>query len=630
MGKINVLPFAVANLIAAGEVVDRPASVIKELMENSIDAGATRITVEIQHGGVTFMRVADNGCGISAEDLPVAVKRHATSKIQTADDLDGIITLGFRGEALAAIAAVSHMRIITKTPESTMGAMLESFDSDHVELTERGCSSGTTIIVEDLFANVPARRKFLKKDITEAMAVQANVEKVALSRPDIAVTLIIDGTIRLETVGDGSLQNAIYSVFGKDFAGKLIEINTGSDGIGLTGFIGRTDNYRGNRNCQNFFINGRYVKSKTAMAALEQAYTAYIPAEKYPVCVLNLKIDPKRVDVNVHPAKLEVHFSNEKPVFDCVYYSVKLALEENVTRPSLSLEKGWDNKGRMADSFVPVEEHPESVQKRQLSIPMRTPEPERTKVPEPVPVRTDERITRPAPPQSPTAPAADEKAYRQPSADERRTSQPEPGAKKEIPAPIPEGTWKILGVIYNAYIIVDIGEKVLLIDQHAAHERINFEKFKKQMLAEEPASQMLLTSIDVMATEEEIRALDNFREELSRIGFSFTSGKHAVQVTAVPVGIEPEQVPGLLTEMAAQLLQGTGNVRLTRDILFEKALFQMSCKASIKAGRVYTDEDIEWVVRQLMENPEITFCPHGRPVAMELTKKMLDQQFGRE
>ena len=373
MGKINVLPFAVANLIAAGEVVDRPASVIKELMENAIDAGADRITVEIQNGGVTFMRVTDNGCGMSPEDLPVAIRRHATSKIKVAEDLDGILTLGFRGEALAAIASVSDVRIISKTADAQFGAVLEAHGGNIHSITEQGCSTGTSVIVENLFANVPARRKFLKKDVTEAMAVTANVEKVALSNPQIAFRLIVDGNLKLETAGDGNLQNTIYAVFGKEFASRLIEVSSDHEGILIKGFIGRTDNFKANRNYQNFFINGRFVKSKTAMAALEQAYTSYMPPEKFPCCVLYITINPARVDVNVHPAKLEVKFSNEKAVFEAIYYTVRTALEGNVTRPSMQLNFSTRTAKsafapKVSEAIAPVKDGKiESLASRQLS-----------------------------------------------------------------------------------------------------------------------------------------------------------------------------------------------------------------------------------------------------------------------
>ena len=318
MGKINQLSFAVANLIAAGEVVDRPASVVKELLENSIDAGADSITVEINRGGVSLIRVCDNGHGISKEDLPLAIKRHATSKISGAEDLDSIVTLGFRGEALAAISAVSDVKIISKTKDAPLGHLLTSMAGGEVEVCEVGCADGTTVIVENIFSNVPARRKFLKKDVTEAMAVTAVVEKIALSRPDIAFNYIIDGQRRFTTAGDGRVKNTVYAILGRDFASRLVEVNSEYEGIRIYGFVGRSDNCRANRNMQNFFINGRYVKSKTACAAIEQAYSSYIAEGKFPVCVLFIDISPMAVDVNVHPAKLEVKFSNEKAVFESV------------------------------------------------------------------------------------------------------------------------------------------------------------------------------------------------------------------------------------------------------------------------------------------------------------------------
>ena len=366
MGKINVLSFAVANLIAAGEVVDRPSSVIKELLENAIDSGADRISVEIQNGGVTYMRVSDNGCGISPEDLPVAIRRHATSKIKDAEDLDSIMTLGFRGEALAAIASVSDLRIISKQKEASVGAMLEAHGGNIVGVTERACADGTSVIVENLFSNVPARRKFLKKDITESMAVGAMVEKIALSKPNIAFKLIVDGKVKIDTVGDGSLKSAVYSVFGREFASKLIDADITVDGVRVHGFIGRPDNARANRNYQNFFINGRYVKTKTALAALEQAYTSYMASEKFPCCVLFIDINPATVDVNVHPAKLEVKFSNEKPVFEAIYYCVRNALEKDTQRPSISFTT--PKAQRVSDRETPIAEtRGESLKQRQIT-----------------------------------------------------------------------------------------------------------------------------------------------------------------------------------------------------------------------------------------------------------------------
>ena len=306
MGKINVLSFAVANLIAAGEVVDRPASVIKELVENSIDSGAKQITVEIKNGGITYMRVSDNGCGIEADDLPIAIKRHATSKIKTSDDLMKILTLGFRGEALAAIASVSDLRIISKTDQATYGAMIECHAGEITEYSEQAARQGTTVIVENLFANIPARRKFLKRDATEASAIATILEKITFSHPEISFRFISDGSVKLETPGDGKLENVIYIIMGKQMQNAMIYVDSEINNIKVQGYIGRSDVVKSNRNYQNFFINNRYIKSKLAMAAIEQAYTSYLPPEKFPCCVLNLTINPATVDINVHPTKLEV------------------------------------------------------------------------------------------------------------------------------------------------------------------------------------------------------------------------------------------------------------------------------------------------------------------------------------
>ena len=353
MSKINVLSFEIANLIAAGEVVERPSSVLKELIENSIDAGATSIVAEIKRGGVALIRVTDNGSGIEKEDLPVALKRHATSKIRERDDLETIMTLGFRGEALAAISSVSSMTIISKTKEAPVATMLTAEGGRVVDISEVSASDGTTVVVENLFQNVPARRKFLKKDATEAMNVSALVEKVALSHPEISIQLLIDGEQRFKTPGDGDLHNTIYAVLGKDFASKLIKVDARADGIHVHGFIGRSDNVKKNRNLENFFINGRYVKSLTAMAAIEKAYTSYIAPECFPTCVLFMDINPSLVDVNVHPAKLEVKFADERPIFEVIYYAVKNALEDHEYRPEMTLGNKRGEKNPLG-AFVPI------------------------------------------------------------------------------------------------------------------------------------------------------------------------------------------------------------------------------------------------------------------------------------
>ncbi len=655
MGKINVLSFAVANLIAAGEVVDRPASVIKELLENAIDSGADRITVEIQNGGVTYMRVSDNGCGMEPSDLPTSIRRHATSKIKNAEDLDGILTLGFRGEALAAIAAVSTLRIISKTRENEAGAMLEAKNGDIIGLFERACSDGTTVIVENLFANVPARRKFLKKDVTEAMAISAVVEKIALSKPSIAFRLIVDGNIRLDTVGDGSLKAAVYSVFGKDFASRLIEADLELEGIRVQGFIGRSDNVKATRNYQNFFINGRYVKSKTAMAAIEQAYTSYIPPEKFPCCVLFITINPAAVDVNVHPAKLEVKFSNEKPVFEAVYYAVRNALEDSITRPSITLSAPREGRieEKLSDARAPISDgRGESVKKRQISADLYSGAPKSPKadafetmtaeqfiekyvnggsasVSEPTvaePPRVDSsygRYTASEVIAEPSCKAEEPKAVAPPVAAETVKS------KEDIAPAARSIDYRIIGEVFNSYVLVERGDMLLLIDKHAAHERIIFEGLKAGLAQRRTASQILMLPIEVMLTSEEIQLLCDYRAEIEAVGFEFTNGKYTLSVSALPEGIEPSAVPDMLAVIAERIKSGTGSAALTRDIIFEKALYQASCKAAIKAGREYPEGHIRWLVDKLMEIPDITVCPHGRPVAMELSKKNIDRQFER-
>ncbi len=664
MAKINVLSFAVANLIAAGEVVDRPASVIKELMENAIDAGAKHITVEIQHGGVTFMRVADDGCGIDPEDLPVAIRRHATSKIKEADDLDGILTLGFRGEALAAIAAVSDLRIITRTKDAEYGSMLVSSAGEVKEIVEQGAPVGTTVIVENLFANVPARRKFLKKDVAETTAVTTYVEKIALSRPEIAIRLIVDGNLRLDTAGDGTLESAMYAVFGREFVKKMIPVKSvQGDAIAVDGYICRPDNARPKRNYQNFFINGRYINSRTASAALEQAYTSFIAPEKFPCCVLNIRIAPEAVDVNVHPAKLEVKFSNEKPVFEAVYYTVRAALEANVARPDMTLGKGAPVPHPI-HAFVSVEQ--EKAEQTTID----------TKVVQSAPVKPFERMSAtdyndrmrgyaasaPTPytrveapraeaiplpnlaraaaaiaPKDPIAASAMENLAR---VEEKVAPISEPPVP-EAPAPVrcTEQTpaseivtvepWRIIGEAFHCYVIVEQGDKLLLIDKHAAHERVLFENLKKKLKAHKTASQMMMIPVELSLSAADVATLEEYREELKKIGFGFSAHGKTVLVDEIPAELSAAAASAFLGALAADLGSGTADVSLARELVFEKAQYQAACKAAIKGGREYPPEYIEELVRKLFEIPDITVCPHGRPVAMTLSHANIDRQFRR-
>ena len=665
MGHIQVLPFEVANLIAAGEVVDRPASAIKEMMENAIDAGAKHITVEIQNGGVTLMRVTDDGCGMSAEDLPMAIRRHATSKIRAAEDLDGIATLGFRGEALAAISSVSDMRIISKRREDATGSVLEVIGGALVGVREYGGRDGTTVIVENLFGNVPARRKFLKRDATEAMAVAANVERVALSHPEIAMRFISDGVTKMETVGDGQLKSAIWAVFGKEFATRLIPLDEEYDGIRITGFVGRSDNVKSNRNGQNFFINNRFVRSRTAQAALEQAFVSYIPPEKYPSCVMNIELNPARVDVNVHPAKLEVKFSNEKPVFEAVYYAVRNALEQNTARPDFAVPQKplIQGGGKVSEATRPVElERPESLGRRQITMdtpqkPPQTritaeqyrrdylhdpaPRPAVTPAPNPPPAPAPKPAPAPVPRSAEPTPRERYEAEMQylfgSSPAQKSAPASAPAASAPAPAPAPAVVsaesaikpYRMVGEVFHTYVLVEMGDVMLLIDKHAAHERIIFEELKARMKEKTVDSQMLMLPIDVMLMSEEVGLLEEYRPELEAVGFTYSCLRNTVRVESIPSGVEPGAVPDMIATVAEQLRSDVNSARLARDVFFEKALYQAACKAAIKGGRDYPAEQLGLLVDKLMALPDITVCPHGRPVAMEMKKRTIDRQFER-
>ncbi len=707
MGIINVLEPQVANLIAAGEVVDRPASVVKELLENSIDAGATSVTVEIKHGGTTFIRVCDNGCGMSRDDVPVCLRRHATSKIKEEGDLDRIMTLGFRGEALAAIGAVATVRILTKQKQSAMGTQLTCVGGEIREIVESGCRDGTTIIVEELFANVPARRKFLKKDSSEALAVSAVVEKIALSRPDLSIKFISDNNVRFDTAGDGDLRSCIYAVLGRDFAMKMLDVHGMTGGIEVKGFIGSPENIRANRNYQNFFINGRYVKSRTAMAAIEQAFNSYIPSDKFPVCVLEIKIHPALVDVNVHPSKLEVKFSNEQAVFDAVYSAVRSKLESSLNRPSLDLKTKDEarRKARVISAFVPIKNSASDspskgeqlsfgsyAKKDEGAVSDRHLYSEHEEVPPhlrfakqenedissaPLPFSFDSGSNADIPTSGELPPEVYEKyihtvefdKLKSPSCEtsvEKKietkeenkpkmripdfgvnssvkesekteelkqteysvSSIPRSSAESEITA-LPE--YKILGEAFNSYIIVECEGVLLMIDKHAAHERILFEDMKKN-ISSGANSQLLLLPLTLRLSAEEADALSQYGDDIRATGFEFMvddDGRN-VSLTAIPTGLSNDQAETFFVTVTGQLASGTGSLAVTRGQFYEQALYQASCKAAIKAGRVYDEAHIEWICKQVLGNSAVRFCPHGRPVAFELSKGDIEHRFKRK
>ena len=659
MAKINVLSFEIANLIAAGEVVERPSSVLKELIENSIDSGARHIVAEIKKGGVALIRVSDDGCGIEKEDLPIALKRHATSKICERDDLGKIMTLGFRGEALAAISSVSSMTIITKTKTAECASMLTADAGVVTDISDVGAADGTTVVVENLFYNVPARRKFLKKDSTEAMNVSALVEKVALSRPDISIQLLIDGVERFKTPGNSSLKDTICAVFGKEFASKLIEADGKANGIHVHGYIGRSDNVRKNRNLENVFINGRYVKSLTAMAAIEKAYTSYIAPECFPTCVLFLDMSPESVDVNVHPAKLEVKFSDERPVFETIYYTVKNAIESYNYRPELTLTKkqstynpegayvpiGTDTRGKQIKLSDIAEAKP-TPQTKELSVSIQSPKTaaeqrcQENKLDSPIFVGSGVGVAANKPSEkesvreelTPKASVAFLEKYRTavPSTTASVTEKTEPAdsTATDIEKEIPE--YKIIGEAFDCYVMVETEGALLVIDKHAAHERVIFEDLKRTRARDgRVASQTLMLPITVILSSDELSAAKDFEGELRSVGFELYVGERSVDLTAIPDAISVNDAEGLFVSMLGDLSSGVGSPKNTEEIRREKALYQIACKAAIKGGRVYDKSIIEWLVKRILAIPDITVCPHGRPVAYKLTKHELDRQFDR-
>ncbi len=672
MARINVLGFDIANLIAAGEVVDRPSSVVKELCENAIDAGAKNVTVEIRHGGTTYIRVSDNGCGIDSEDLPLAVLRHATSKISKAEDLASIGTLGFRGEALAAIAAVCRLKIVSKTADAPMGTQMECEGGEIVDIMETGCAKGTTVVARELFYNVPARRKFLKKDATETAAVSAVMEKIALSEPSVSIKYVTDGEVRFVTNGDGNLRSVIYSIYGKDVARRIVEVDRDDgNGIRVWGFVSEPDLIRSNRNSENFFINGRFVKSKTAMASLEQAYATRIPKEKFPFAVLNIELNPGAVDVNVHPSKLEVKFANERVIFEAIYYAVLSALEGESSRPQLTVYPTEKPKPKPVDitakrepevkpapkadplkkndsffvqgedarkvlsAFVAVESKPKDrPDKTQIKIEEAIKQAEAPKV-EPKPttaaVKSNYVSSQPVVAQ----PKAESKPIVSPTPTvevktEREESKQEIGPKEEVPDYI------IAGEVFNCYVIVQLEDRILMIDKHAAHERILFDEMCQRMKSKAKHSQILMLPLNIPLSEEELVSLEDYSEQIKSLGFVYRveKEKKRVSITEIPDELSREAASDMICELATQLAEGTGSVEATEAKFFEAKLYQASCKAAIKGGRVYSKEHLKWICDRLLKKPGedgavIKTCPHGRPVAFEIKKSSIERQFNR-
>lgn len=655
MPKIKVLPKEIAELIAAGEVVERPASVIKELMENAIDAGSSSVTVEIKNGGITYIRVTDNGCGISREDIRNAFISHATSKISTRDDLYAIGTLGFRGEALASIAAVSNVEVLTRTTEEETGTRYCISAGEETLVDDAGCPLGTTIVVRDLFFNTPARMKFLKRDVSEANAVAGIVDKIALSNPDVSIRFIREGKSALFTSGSGDLKTAAYEIFGKDFADGLIEADYSFESVKISGLVSKPTKSRPNRNMQFFFVNGRLVKSGTASAALSEAYKNSIMVGKFPYCVLNITTAPGLVDVNVHPAKIEVRFANERTVFSAVYYAAKNALEHRDEAPKVTIprtaqtelfepvrpkteqmrlpEKQPDFWNRMSSSEYRSAQQPERPTYQQsaarediitVASPDKKPETadsepstiqhfldaQRAKKEETAVIEADIR------------PELSEKAATLPDEKPEETARALNTAVDEKPAELPV---TVIGEAFKTYIIVQQGESIFLVDKHAAHERMLFNELVKN--DSKRSTQMLLTPITVTLSKEEYSSVLDNLDMLMQAGFAVEDfGYSVVIVRECPMEISADEVADVVAELAGYLVENR------QKLISEKKewLFSlMACKAAIKGGMYTTEYERELFIKRLFASPEIRYCPHGRPVMIEITRRELEKNFGR-
>lgn len=622
MGKINKLPKNIWELIAAGEVVERPASVVKELLENSIDAGATAITLEIQNGGIRYIRITDNGCGIQREDVPLAFVSHATSKISQADDLDAIGTLGFRGEALASVAAVSKTEIMTKTADETVGTRMEIAGGESVSLDDAGCPVGTTIIIRELFYNTPARMKFLKTDKSESMAVAGIIDKIALSHPEISIRFIKDGKEVMCTNGNSQLIDAIYSVYGKEFSQSLISVNYELNGISVRGYVSKPFYSRGSGSMQMFFVNNRFIKNKTACAAVNEAYKNSIMVGKYPACVLFIELAPETVDVNVHPAKTEVRFSNEKEIFNVIYYAVKNAVAADTSRPQASFKPHTD---------ILEKTQPEVIQTTISDLPQKNVV-RYSDAPNLSFTETNNHITFNSTPKIKyetvesdeidlsvkTAHDVNEKHVTTEQIEETPNKETSVTEKNELP-------FKYLGEAFKTYIFAEYNGKLAIIDKHAAHERMLYNKLKKEM--GNTGSQMFIAPVSVTLSKEEYAALIENFDTLRNAGFDVDDfGNGAVVVRACPLNLEKEDITELITEIAGYMLSNR------KEIMPEKldwVYHSVACRAAVKGGNTNTDYELVQFTKELLSDESIRYCPHGRPVLVELTKYEIDKQFGR-
>ena len=661
MVNIQVLDQITIDKIAAGEVIERPASIIKELVENAIDAGASAVTVEIKEGGISFIRITDNGCGIPKGEVPLAFLRHSTSKIRSVDDLSTVASLGFRGEALSSIAAIAQVELITKTKDEVTGTRYRIEGGAEKSIEDTGAPDGTTFLVHQIFYNTPARRKFLKTPMTEASHVSELMTRLALSHPEVSIQFINNGQEKLHTSGNGKLKDIIYHVFGRDIANNLLETNERIDGIQVQGFIGKPIISRGNRNYENYFINGRYVKSNIIAKAIEDAYKDFTMQHKYPFTALHFTMDGTDLDVNVHPTKMELRFSNQQGVYNFIYNALKQTLSEPELIPRVELPEAKEVPVKAEKIVERKQEQPMTPVREERKTPVIEEEKnldyfmkkmrERvtayhqqvTKVkPTPAPSVVQENVNYEALPASQVA------AVKQP-VPEQRTVAKEPMPEQAV-APREEKSvvtekqldffeeklltkkaaqeYKIIGQLFETYWLVEFHEQLYIIDQHAAHERVLYEKTLRGMKDREFTSQYLSPPIILNLSMQEEEALNTHMDIFTNIGFEIEPfGGDSYAIRAVPDNLFSIAKRELFTEMLDQLVDGIHS-SLAPDIVAEKVA-SMSCKAAVKGNSRLSAAEVETLIGELLELENPYHCPHGRPTIIAMTKRDLEKKFKR-
>lgn len=686
MAHIALLDSNTINQIAAGEVIERPSSVVKELLENAMDAGATAVTVEIKDGGISFIRITDNGSGIPKEEIPLAFLRHSTSKITRAEDLLTVSSLGFRGEALSSIASVARVELITKTEDSVTGSRYVLEGGEEKSLEEVGAPEGTTLVVRDLFYNTPARRKFLKSPQTEGGYISSLVERLALSRPDISFRFLMNGQSRLHTAGNHQLRDIIYTVYGRETAGELIPVEAQSeDGcVKIRGFLGKPLISRGNRSYENYFINGRYIKSALITKAIENAYAGFVMQHKYPFVALHLTIEPSWLDVNVHPTKMELRFRNEETVYETLYSAVRGALEGKELIPKVRLTEEKDERGRKegappaADGTSHREHGPEPFERqRQAAWEQKTARemaresraPQESQIREAPAWHASRR-----PDYEPSTIEVMQRALRQEAAESARTSQAEevhqtgetppavevpqeasrpaapepPQPQTEVPKqPLPQAEdpkqlelfaekfldpkardeYRLIGQLFDTYWLVQVRDEFLMIDQHAAHEKVLYERTMKSLAQREYTSQQMNPPLVLTLNAREEQVLAEYQNTFAKIGFEMEPfGGKEYAVYGVPGNLFGLAREDLLLELLDSLADETGHKRLN---LVEEKVALMSCKAAVKGNNRLSTQEAEALIQELMQLEHPYTCPHGRPTIISMSKYEIEKKFKR-